>query len=150
MHLPLRLLPLLTLLLPILANPLPAPDPNADAIPAPDANPLPGPTTDIAALTAAKALVPKDAAPNPDANPEPGTKTLSARSARCTITADGVRYRTCPRTSCTAVGQYPIGTVLTFSCYTTGTTVNGDSIWDRASNGYYSADVSVATLLERW
>jgi len=136
MHSPLRLFALLIIiLLPILANPLPDPESNTDSLPAPEA--IADPTTDIAALTAAKALVPKDA--------EPGTKILEVRSALCTIVTDGVRYRTCPRTSCPAVGQYPKGTVLTFICYKTRTTVNGNSIWDKASEGYYSADAYVTT-----
>ena len=45
-----------------------------------------------------------------------------------TVAVDGLRYRTCPKTSCSAPGQYPKGTKIKLSCYTTsGTTeVNGD------------------------
>jgi hypothetical protein len=44
------------------------------------------------------------------------------------VVVDGLRYRTCPKTSCTAVGQYPKGTKIKLSCYTRDgtTTVNGD------------------------
>jgi hypothetical protein len=44
------------------------------------------------------------------------------------VVVDGLRYRTCPKTSCTAVGQYPKGTRIKLSCYTRDgtTTVNGD------------------------
>lgn len=45
-----------------------------------------------------------------------------------TVDADALKYRTCPRTSCTAVGQYSRGTRVTMKCYTTQNTsnVNGD------------------------
>jgi len=45
-----------------------------------------------------------------------------------TVAVDGLRYRTCPKTTCSAPGQYPKGTKIKLSCYTTsGTTeVNGD------------------------
>ncbi|KAF8248507.1 hypothetical protein K440DRAFT_660801 [Wilcoxina mikolae CBS 423.85] len=88
------------------------------------------------------------AAPEALAVPEPepiaGTPTyasLEARAARitCTATADGVRYRTCASTSCTAIGQYPINTRVTFTCYKVGQPINGNNLWVRATNGYYSA-----------
>jgi len=45
-----------------------------------------------------------------------------------TVLVDGLRYRTCPKTSCTAPGQYAKGTKIKLSCYTRTdtTTVNGD------------------------
>ncbi|KAF8656875.1 hypothetical protein AX16_002421 [Volvariella volvacea WC 439] len=54
--------------------------------------------------------------------------TLEKRAVVATVTADALRYRTCPRTSCTAVGQYPRGTRVTVECFTTTNTtpVNGD------------------------
>jgi hypothetical protein len=46
----------------------------------------------------------------------------------CKTTGDGVRYRTCPNTtqSCPAMGQYPIGTLVDFTCQTTGEQINGN------------------------
>jgi hypothetical protein len=45
-----------------------------------------------------------------------------------TVKVDGLRYRTCPKTSCDAPGQYAKGTKIKLSCYTRDgtTTVNGD------------------------
>lgn len=45
-----------------------------------------------------------------------------------TVLVDGLRYRTCPKTSCTAPGQYAKGTKIKLSCFTRTdtTTVNGD------------------------
>ena len=35
-----------------------------------------------------------------------------------TVLVDGLRYRTCPKTSCSAPGQYAKGTKIKLSCYT--------------------------------
>ena len=55
-------------------------------------------------------------------------RELDKRAITGTVLVDGLRYRTCPRTSCTAVGQYPKGATISIVCYTgTDTTVvNGD------------------------
>lgn len=54
--------------------------------------------------------------------------TIQKRANNAVVTVDGLRYRKCPRTSCTAVGQYPIGTRIQLDCYTTENTtpINGD------------------------
>ncbi|KAI4955252.1 hypothetical protein J4E91_001110 [Alternaria rosae] len=54
-----------------------------------------------------------------------------------TVIVDGLRYRTCPKTSCSAPGQYPKGTKIKLSCYTRDgtTTVNGDKGWAKVSGG---------------
>lgn len=73
------------------------------------------------------------AAATQPSSPEPkfdtGSNTIEKRASRAVVVADGLRYRTCPRTSCTAVGQYARGTEVTLRCYTReGTTVvNGDA-----------------------
>lgn len=56
-------------------------------------------------------------------------RNLEKRTNAGVVQVDGLRYRTCPRTSCTAIGQYAIGTHITITCYTrTDTTVvNGDA-----------------------
>jgi hypothetical protein len=87
------------------------------AIPAPEAAPAP------------EALAAPEAAPvpMPEANPRPEPGKLVARAnMTCKTTADGVRYRTCASTSCTAVGQYPIGKSVTFTCWKYGECINGD------------------------
>ncbi|PPQ96871.1 hypothetical protein CVT26_006059 [Gymnopilus dilepis] len=58
-----------------------------------------------------------------------GRSTLERRTNSGTVEVDGLRYRTCPRTSCTAVGQYAKGTHITIVCYTRDdtTVVNGDA-----------------------
>lgn len=49
---------------------------------------------------------------------------LQKRAITGTVTADALKYRRCPRTSCDAVGQYSRGTHISINCYTdTDTTV---------------------------
>ncbi|CAN9127949.1 unnamed protein product [Alternaria alternata] len=54
-----------------------------------------------------------------------------------TVLVDGLRYRTCPKTSCTAPGQYAKGTKIKLGCFTRTdtTTVNGDKGWAKVSGG---------------
>jgi len=69
--------------------------------------------------------------PAPTVYPGPPVKVreLEKRDIDGVVKVDGLRYRTCPRTSCTAVGQYSIGTPITMKCYTVENTtvVNGDA-----------------------
>jgi len=53
---------------------------------------------------------------------------LEKRAVSATVVVDGLRYRTCPKTSCSAPGQFAKGTKISLSCYTrTNTeTINGD------------------------
>ncbi|KAG7087643.1 hypothetical protein E1B28_013591 [Marasmius oreades] len=66
---------------------------------------------------------------------------LEKRSITANVKVDGLRYRTCPRTECTAMGQYPINTQIQIDCYTaTGTTtVEGNPGWGRLTSGYWVA-----------
>jgi hypothetical protein len=56
-------------------------------------------------------------------------RDIEKRDVSGRVLVDGLRYRTCPRTSCSAVGQYAAGTAIKIKCYTrSGTTVvNGDA-----------------------
>lgn len=56
-------------------------------------------------------------------------RDLEKRSVSGKVLVDGLRYRTCPKTSCTAVGQYAAGKAIKIQCFTRrGTTVvNGDA-----------------------
>ena len=78
-------------------------------------------------ILALVAALPALALPEPVAAPAP--VEFEKRDTACVVKVDGLRYRTCPRTSCTAVGQYPIGTPITMRCYTVENTtvVNGDA-----------------------
>jgi hypothetical protein len=54
---------------------------------------------------------------------------ISKRAVQyATVMVDGLRYRNCPKRTCSAPGQYPIGTRIRLSCYTRDdtTTENGD------------------------
>jgi hypothetical protein len=53
---------------------------------------------------------------------------LEKRAVSATVRVDGLRHRTCPKTSCDAPGQYPINKKITLTCYTRDgtTTENGD------------------------
>ncbi|KAJ5090121.1 hypothetical protein N7532_008805 [Penicillium argentinense] len=68
-------------------------------------------------------------------------RDLEKRAVSGKVLVDGLRYRTCPRTSCSAVGQYSKGTKISIKCFTRKdtTTVNGDAGWAKLTNGYYVA-----------
>ncbi|KAF2630089.1 hypothetical protein BU25DRAFT_408690, partial [Macroventuria anomochaeta] len=58
-----------------------------------------------------------------------GGSGLAKRAAiSATVQVDGLRYRTCPKTSCSAPGQFAKGKKITLSCYTRDNTetINGD------------------------
>ncbi|KAF7595588.1 hypothetical protein BBP40_005624 [Aspergillus hancockii] len=103
----------------------------------------------LAALLPAAALssaIPEDAAPTIYTGGDLAelgleARDLEKRAVTGTVKVDGLRYRTCPRTSCTAVGQYAKGTKVTLICFTrTNTTpVNGDKGWAKLANGYWVA-----------
>ncbi|KAF8248573.1 hypothetical protein K440DRAFT_642160 [Wilcoxina mikolae CBS 423.85] len=72
----------------------------------------------------------------------PSLNSLTAAATpliTCTTMEDGVRYRTSAHTSCTAMGQYPVGTQVTFTCITRGETINGNNFWVKDTSGYFSA-----------
>jgi hypothetical protein len=50
------------------------------------------------------------------ASPAPDMQKRGTVSA--TVKVDGLRYRTCPKTSCPAPGQFAKGTKISLSCYT--------------------------------
>jgi hypothetical protein len=58
----------------------------------------------------------------------PATPSVPRSAIRATVKVDGLRYRRGPRTSCDAIGQYPIGTKIEIVSYTSENTtvVNGD------------------------
>lgn len=60
------------------------------------------------------------------ASPAPDMEKRAAVSA--TVKVDGLRYRNCPKTSCSAPGQFAKGTKISLSCYTRDNTetINGD------------------------
>lgn len=83
----------------------------------------------LAVITPVSALPePVPAPAEPTLYTPPGGSSLEKRNTGGTVEVDGLRYRTCPRTSCPAIGQYPIGTHVEIVCYTRDNTtpVNGD------------------------
>ncbi|KAA8647806.1 hypothetical protein EYZ11_010344 [Aspergillus tanneri] len=68
-------------------------------------------------------------------------RDIEKRAVKGTVVANGLRYRTCPRSSCTAVGQYAKGTRINLVCYTRENTtpVNGDKGWGKLTNGNWVA-----------
>ena len=65
------------------------------------------------------------------ANPKVGSSLLEPKlekrlTTTCTVTGDGVRYRTCPRFSCTPMGQYPINKRVKIDCWVIGVPVYGN------------------------
>lgn len=83
----------------------------------------------LAALLPAVALTQDARATNHPDFPVVEGRNLEKRYVAGKVVADGLRYRKCPRTSCTAVGQYAAGTPIEIQCFTrTDTTVeNGDA-----------------------
>ncbi|KAK2755905.1 hypothetical protein FQN54_005701 [Arachnomyces sp. PD_36] len=96
--------------------------------------------TALFALTAQAAPTRRDnSAPQQAEHPVQHVDTKDAAPTVCNITGDGVRYRTCPSTddeTCPALGQFPIGEQVAFSCWTTqvGRT---DIYWDRTVDNEY-------------
>ncbi|KAF2273181.1 uncharacterized protein EI97DRAFT_162993 [Westerdykella ornata] len=68
--------------------------------------------------------------------------TLEKRAVSATVVVDGLRYRTCPKTSCSAPGQFAKGTRISLSCYTrTNTeTIEGDKGWAKIASGRGAGD----------
>ncbi|KAJ7937034.1 hypothetical protein B0H13DRAFT_1943954 [Mycena leptocephala] len=71
------------------------------------------------------------------AMPMDGTSHANAlekrASEKCRIVADGSRCRRSASTSADIIGQFAVGATPTFTCSTTGTTVDGSNIWDRTT-----------------
>ncbi|KAJ8092659.1 hypothetical protein PM082_006987 [Marasmius tenuissimus] len=67
-------------------------------------------------------------------------RELDKRAITGTVLVDGLRHRTCPRTSCPAPGQYAKGTKISIVCYTRDdtTVVEGDPGW-ALTNGNWVA-----------
>lgn len=61
------------------------------------------------------------------------------------VKTDGLHCRSGPGTNHGIVKTYAKGTELTISCQTPGTDVNGDSLWDKTSDGCYVTDYYVLT-----
>ncbi|KAJ2315987.1 hypothetical protein IWW51_005761, partial [Coemansia sp. RSA 2702] len=61
------------------------------------------------------------------------------------ITGNTVNCRSGPGTSYGVKKSYKKGQKVSISCQTSGTSVNGNSIWDKTSDGCYVADYYVKT-----
>ena len=69
----------------------------------------------------------------------------SAIATTYPITGDGVNCRSGPGTSFSSMKTYAKDTKVTLKCQTTGTSIDGDSLWDETSDGCYVADYYVKT-----
>jgi len=70
---------------------------------------------------------------------------LSFANAAYPITGNTVNCRTGPGTSYGVKLTYKKGKKVDISCQTSGTSVNGNNIWDKTSDGCYVADYYVKT-----
>ncbi|AEO64624.1 97b6b99d-9902-4e66-a834-a03f2d8294e9 [Thermothielavioides terrestris] len=61
------------------------------------------------------------------------------------IKGDGVNCRTGPGTSYKVVKSYAKGVDVKITCQTHGESINGDTLWDKTSDGCYVADYYVKT-----
>lgn len=70
---------------------------------------------------------------------------LASTAAAFPITGTTVNCRSGPGTSYAVKKSYAKGHDVTITCQTGGTSVNGNSIWDKTSDGCYVADYYVKT-----
>lgn len=68
-----------------------------------------------------------------------------ASAATYPIKEDGVRCRTGPGTSYDIKTSYNAGHQVSLSCYKTGTSVNGNTYWDKTGDGCYVSDYYIKT-----
>lgn len=61
------------------------------------------------------------------------------------ITGDGVHCRSGPGTDSAVVKSFNKGADVTVTCQTPGTSVNGDTLWNKISEGCFIADYYVQT-----
>ncbi|KAJ5698450.1 hypothetical protein N7462_000455 [Penicillium macrosclerotiorum] len=61
------------------------------------------------------------------------------------ISGDGVNCRSGPGTSYSVVKSYKKGEEVSITCQATGTSINGDELWDKTSDGCYVTDYYVKT-----
>ncbi|KAJ2801352.1 hypothetical protein H4R20_003706 [Coemansia guatemalensis] len=71
--------------------------------------------------------------------------TLAPFADAYPITGNTVNCRSGPGTSYSVKKSYKKGTNVKITCQTSGTSVNGNSIWDKTSDGCYVADYYVKT-----
>ncbi|KAK3293582.1 lysozyme-like domain-containing protein [Chaetomium fimeti] len=71
--------------------------------------------------------------------------TLAASAIAYPITGSVVNCRSGPGTNYAVKKSYNKGADVKISCQTTGTSVNGNSIWDKTQDGCYVADYYVKT-----
>lgn len=71
--------------------------------------------------------------------------TLASIVSAYPITGDTVNCRTGPGTSYAVKKSYKKSQDISISCQTTGTSVNGNSIWDKTADSCYVADYYVKT-----
>lgn len=69
----------------------------------------------------------------------------TASAASYPIKTDGVRCRSGPGTSYDIKKTYSAGDKVTLSCYKTGTSVEGNTYWDKTGDGCYVSDYYVKT-----
>lgn len=62
--------------------------------------------------------LPALALPGPLAAPVAEVRDFEKRDVIGVVTGDGLRYRTCPRITCTAMGQFAEGTQISIKCVT--------------------------------
>lgn len=83
------------------------------------------------------------------------SQSLEKRAVSATVIVDGLRYRTCPKTSCSAPGQFAKGTKISLQCYTRDNTetINGDkyvSLLNCVKVGEVVADQTYADVCRGW
>ncbi|KAF8162680.1 hypothetical protein B0H34DRAFT_794473 [Crassisporium funariophilum] len=102
---------------------------------------LPWLALSVAAPPASGHLEPVAAPGEPYSSASIVGRTLEKRAVSARVETDGLKYRTCPRTSCDTIGQYSIGSAISITCYTRDRTtpINGDTGWAKLTNGYWSA-----------
>ncbi|KAH8658417.1 hypothetical protein BX600DRAFT_514912 [Xylariales sp. PMI_506] len=86
-------------------------------------------------------IIPALVAANPAGKPDRGIGNVDKRAVTCGLTGSDVKYHRGPSTGSIADGQFgAAGTQVSFSCYTVGESVNGDTLWNRIASGTGAGD----------
>jgi surface antigen len=74
-----------------------------------------------------------------------GSSAAFASTGYSVLAMPALNERAAPSTSAAIVGRLPYRSTITISCQTTGSSVNGSSIWDELPGGRYVSDYWIDT-----
>ncbi|KKA22124.1 hypothetical protein T310_3864 [Rasamsonia emersonii CBS 393.64] len=123
-----------------------APPEDSTTPPSTPTPPFPNTTKPEKPSTSTKAPPEHSSTPPPTTPTDPAKPTAIPSGSGpkdCKIIGNLLNHRLCPSTSCTSMGEYPAGTIVSFVCRTTGEEINGNSYWDKNTKGEYVSEYYV-------